>query len=98
MSSSGLVLIADDDSAIRTVLSQALARAGFQTRSTGTCSTLYRWIDERTEYRDDGNPRGGGRRIRVLTEAIRPARTDRSCPKGNVRREGGRRGGGRAAR
>jgi len=29
MSSSGLVLIADDDRAIRTVLSQALARAGF---------------------------------------------------------------------
>ncbi len=46
MSSSGLILIADDDRAIRTVLSQALTRAGFQTRSTGTCSTLYRWIEE----------------------------------------------------
>ncbi len=46
MSSPGLVLIADDDRAIRTVLSQALARAGFRTRSTGTCSTLYRWIEE----------------------------------------------------
>ena len=46
MSNSGLILIADDDRAIRTVLSQALTRAGFQTRSTGTCSTLYRWIEE----------------------------------------------------
>ena len=41
-----LVLIADDDRAIRTVLSQALTRAGFQTRSTGTASTLFRWIEE----------------------------------------------------
>ncbi len=44
--SGSLVLIADDDRAIRTVLSQALTRAGFQTRSTGTASTLYRWIEE----------------------------------------------------
>jgi len=45
MSTAGLVLIADDDRAIRTVLSQALARAGFQTRSTGTCSRCHdaRW-------------------------------------------------------
>ncbi len=41
-----LILIADDDRAIRTVLSQALTRAGFQTRSTGTASTLYRWVEE----------------------------------------------------
>lgn len=44
--SGSLVLIADDDRAIRTVLSQALTRAGFQTRSTGTASTLYRWVEE----------------------------------------------------
>ncbi len=41
-----LVLIADDDRAIRTVLSQALTRSGFRTRSTGTASTLYRWVEE----------------------------------------------------
>lgn len=41
-----LILIADDDRAIRTVLSQALTRAGFKTRSTGTASTLYRWVEE----------------------------------------------------
>lgn len=46
MTEGALVLIADDDRAIRTVLSQALARAGFQTRSTGTASTLYRWIED----------------------------------------------------
>ena len=46
MSTGSLVLIADDDRAIRTVLSQALTRAGFQTRSTGTASTLYRWVEE----------------------------------------------------
>ena len=46
MSDGALILIADDDRAIRTVLVQALARAGFQTRSTGTASTLYRWIED----------------------------------------------------
>jgi len=44
--SGSLVLIADDDRAIRTVLTQALTRAGFRTRSTGTASTLYRWVEE----------------------------------------------------
>ena len=38
------VLIADDDSAIRTVLSQALNRAGFMVRSTGTAAALWRWV------------------------------------------------------
>jgi two-component system, NtrC family, nitrogen regulation response regulator GlnG len=38
------ILIADDDSAIRTVLSQALARAGFEVRATGTAAGLWRWV------------------------------------------------------
>jgi len=38
------VLIADDDGAIRTVLGQALGRAGFRVRTTGTAATLWRWI------------------------------------------------------
>ena len=42
----GDVLLADDDKAIRTVLSQALTRAGCRVRSTGTASTLWRWIEE----------------------------------------------------
>jgi two-component system nitrogen regulation response regulator GlnG len=38
------ILIADDDSAIRTVLNQALGRAGYEVRTTGTASGLWRWI------------------------------------------------------
>lgn len=42
----GTILIADDDRTIRTVLSQALTRAGCRVRATGTASTLWRWIEE----------------------------------------------------
>jgi two-component system, NtrC family, nitrogen regulation response regulator GlnG len=40
------VLIADDDSAIRTVLTQALSRAGYSVRSTATATALWRWVSE----------------------------------------------------
>ena len=40
----GTVLIADDDSAIRTVLNQAFARAGYAPRATGNAATLWRWV------------------------------------------------------
>ena len=40
------VLIADDDKAIRTILSHALGRAGYETRTTGNTSTLWSWISE----------------------------------------------------
>ena len=42
----GTVLVADDDSAIRTVLNQALSRAGYHVRSTGSASTMFRWVQE----------------------------------------------------
>lgn len=42
--SKGLILVADDDSAIRTVLNQALGRAGYDVRTTGTAAGLWRWI------------------------------------------------------
>ncbi len=42
----GTVIVADDDRTIRTVLSQALTRAGCKVRATGTISTLWRWIEE----------------------------------------------------
>jgi two-component system nitrogen regulation response regulator GlnG len=42
----GTILIADDDSAIRTVLNQALARAGYAPRATGNAATLWRWISQ----------------------------------------------------
>ena len=38
------ILIADDDRAIRTVLNQALARAGYDVRTTGNTATLWRWV------------------------------------------------------
>jgi len=40
----GTILIADDDAAIRTVLNQALGRAGYDVRSTGTAAGLWRWV------------------------------------------------------
>ena len=40
------VLIADDDRSIRTVLTQALGRSGYQVRSTGTAAALWRWVEE----------------------------------------------------
>ena len=41
----GTILIADDDTAIRTVLNQALARAGYAPRATGNAATLWRTDD-----------------------------------------------------
>jgi two-component system nitrogen regulation response regulator GlnG len=43
---SGSILIADDDAAIRTVLNQALSRAGYEVRSTSNAATLWRWISQ----------------------------------------------------
>jgi len=40
----GNILIADDDAAIRTVLNQALSRAGYEVRTTGTAANLWRWV------------------------------------------------------
>ncbi len=42
----GSILVADDDAAIRTVLNQALSRAGYEVRSTGNAATLWRWISQ----------------------------------------------------
>src|ERR1700726_3013838 len=41
---SGHILVADDDAGIRTVLNQALTRAGYEVRSTGTVAGLWRWV------------------------------------------------------
>jgi two-component system nitrogen regulation response regulator GlnG len=43
---SGTVLVADDDAAIRTVLNQALSRAGYSVRLTSNAATLWRWVAE----------------------------------------------------
>jgi len=40
---SATIIVADDDAAIRTVLNQALGRAGYLVRTTGNAATLWRW-------------------------------------------------------
>ncbi len=40
------ILIADDDRSIRTVLTQALGRAGYQVRSSSNAATLWRWVED----------------------------------------------------
>ncbi|WP_166415602.1 response regulator [Cochlodiniinecator piscidefendens] len=42
----GTVLVADDDRTIRTVLTQALTRAGAKVHATGSMATLMRWVEE----------------------------------------------------
>jgi len=39
-----MILVADDDAAIRTVVTQALSRAGYDVRATGTASSLWHWV------------------------------------------------------
>src|SRR6202451_1804997 len=55
----GTILICDDDAAIRTVLNQALGRAGYDVRTTGTAAGLWRWVSS-----GDGNL--------VLTDVVLP--------------------------
>src|SRR6201982_1312902 len=55
----GNILVADDDAAIRTVLNQALSRAGYEVRSTSNAATLWRWV-------------GRGRGDRVITDVVMP--------------------------
>ena len=42
----GTVLVADDDPTIRTVLTQALTRAGCRVHATGSIQTLMKWVEE----------------------------------------------------
>ncbi|MEQ8357275.1 MAG: nitrogen regulation protein NR(I) [Kiloniellaceae bacterium] len=44
--SAATILIADDDRAIRTVLTQALGRQGHVVRTTGNAATLWQWVKE----------------------------------------------------
>ena len=41
----GNIIIADDDRSLRTVLAQALTRAGCKVKATGTLSTMWRWVE-----------------------------------------------------
>ncbi|MGF6860903.1 two-component system nitrogen regulation response regulator GlnG [Rhodobacteraceae bacterium MBR-64] len=42
----GTILVADDDRTIRTVLTQALTRAGCRVHATSSLTTLMRWVEE----------------------------------------------------
>jgi len=42
---SASILVADDDRAIRTVLTQALGREGYDVRTTGNAATLWNWVE-----------------------------------------------------
>jgi two-component system, NtrC family, nitrogen regulation response regulator GlnG len=44
--SNAVILVADDDRAIRTVLSQALGRQGYDVRLTGNAANLWSWIQD----------------------------------------------------
>jgi two-component system nitrogen regulation response regulator GlnG len=41
-----VILVADDDRGIRTVLTQALGRAGYDVRTTSNAATLWRWVSD----------------------------------------------------
>lgn len=46
MTNPSTILVADDDRAIRTVLSQALSRLGHDVRTTSNAATLWRWVSD----------------------------------------------------
>ena len=46
MTTAPIILVADDDAAIRTVVTKALTRAGFEVRATGTAAMLWKWVEE----------------------------------------------------
>jgi two-component system nitrogen regulation response regulator GlnG len=55
----GTILVADDDRTIRTVLTQALTRAGCKVHATSSLTTLMRWVGE-------------GRGDLVVTDVVMP--------------------------
>ena len=46
MTAGSTILIADDDASIRTVLDQALTRAGYVVKTTSNASTLWNWVSD----------------------------------------------------
>ena len=44
--SAATILLADDDAGIRTVVSQALGRAGYEVKAASNAATLWRWVSD----------------------------------------------------
>ena len=71
----GTVLVADDDRTIRTVLTQALTRAGCRVHATSSLTTLMRWVAEGkgdTIITDVMMPDGNGLEMLPKIAADRP--------------------------
>ena len=71
----GTVLVADDDRTIRTVLTQALTRAGCKVHATSSLVTLMRWVEEGTGdlvISDVIMPDGNGLEMLPKIAALRP--------------------------
>ncbi|MEZ5753002.1 MAG: response regulator [Paracoccaceae bacterium] len=71
----GTVLVADDDRTIRTVLTQALTRAGCRVHATSSLATLLRWVEEGKGdlvVTDVMMPDGNGIEMLPKIKALRP--------------------------
>lgn len=71
----GTVLIADDDRTIRTVLTQAMTRAGCRVHATGSLDQLMRWVQEGRGdlvITDVMMPDGNGIDMIPLIRSLRP--------------------------
>ena len=71
----GSILVADDDTAIRTVLNQALSRAGYEVRPTGNLSTMWNWVsrgDGDLLITDVAMPDGNAFEIMPKIKKLRP--------------------------
>lgn len=69
------ILVADDDRSIRTVLGQALGRAGYQVQVTPYASTLWQWVQEGEGdlvITDVAMPDGNGLELVTRIRQVRP--------------------------
>ena len=94
----GTVLVADDDRTIRTVLTQALTRAGCKVHATSSLVTLMRWVEEGKGdlvISDVMMPDGNGLESLPLIAKLRPrpARDCNFCAKYHYDRDQSRRSG-----
>lgn len=75
LQSNATILVADDDRAIRAVLSRALGRVGHRVRATGNASTLWQWVqagDGDLVITDVHMPDGDGLELVPRIRALRP--------------------------